>query len=190
MVTPRLRNSLRPGSVPDWPESVGRRKSPTRSRSCSTTNTRIVAAMRFRTTLRLAGKTATGFEVPAEVVESFGAGKRPPVTVTINGYTYRSTVAVYGGAFMIGVAAEHRGKAGIAAGEDIEVDVELDTAPRSVEVPADLAEAFAADPGARQAFDKLSYTHQREHVEAIESAKKPETRQRRIDKALAMLRGD
>jgi Bacteriocin-protection, YdeI or OmpD-Associated/Domain of unknown function (DUF1905) len=146
--------------------------------------------MKFRTTLQLAGKAATGFDVPAEIVESFAAGKRPPVTVTINGYTYRNTVAVMGGGYMIGVAAEHRSKARIKAGDDIDVDIQLDTAPRTVEVPADLRKALAADSTAKKAFDKLSYTHQREHVRALEDAKKPETRRRRLDKTLAMLRGD
>jgi hypothetical protein len=146
--------------------------------------------MKFRTTLFLGGKTATGMRVPAEVVESFGQGKKPKVTVTINGYTYRSTIAVYGGEYMLPVAAEVRAGAGVAAGEEIEVDLELDTAPRVVEVPADLAEALAATPAARAAFDALSYSNQRRHVLSIEGAKAPETRRRRVEKAIAVLQGE
>jgi hypothetical protein len=143
--------------------------------------------MRFRTTLFLAGKTATGIRVPADVVESFGQGKKPKVTVTVNDYTYRSTIAVYGGEYMLPVSAEVRAGAGIAAGEEIEVDLALDTAPRVVEVPADLAEALDAAPAARAAFEALSYSHQRRHVLSIEGAKTEETRQRRVAKTVTAL---
>src|SRR5215212_12124357 len=115
--------------------------------------------MKLRATLELAGKTATGFRVPAEVVEALGRGKRPPVLVTINGHTYRNTVAVMGGVFMIGVSAEHRAAAGVQAGDELEVDIELDTAPREVAVPADLAAALDRDADARRRFNKLSYSH-------------------------------
>jgi uncharacterized protein YdeI (YjbR/CyaY-like superfamily) len=142
--------------------------------------------VRFTTVLELNGKTATGMAVPPELVEQLGAGKRPPVKVTINGYTYRSTVAVMGGRSLIGVNAENRAAAGAAAGDQLDVTLELDTAPRTVEVPRDLAKALKA-AGAREAFDKLSYTHRKEHVRAIEEAKAPETRQRRIDKAVEMV---
>ncbi len=138
--------------------------------------------MRLQVTLILGGKTATGFEVPPEAVESLGSGKRPAVTVTINGYTYRTTIARMGTAYMVPVSAERREAAGIAAGDEIEVDIELDTAPRVVEVPADLAAALADAPGARATFDALSYTSQREHVTAVEGAKADATRQRRIEK--------
>jgi len=144
--------------------------------------------MKFRTTLELAGKTATGFKVPAEVVEALGQGKRPPVRVTINGYTYRNTVAVMGGAFMLGVSAEHRAAAGVQAGDEIEVDLELDTAPREVTVPPDFAEALDQDSEAKQRFDSLAYSHKLRHVLAIEQAKTAETRQRRIAKAISDLR--
>jgi antitoxin component of MazEF toxin-antitoxin module len=143
--------------------------------------------MRFTTTLFLGGKTATGMRVPAEVVEALGQGKKPKVTVTINGYTYRSTVAVYGGEYMLPVAAEVRAGAGVAAGDEIEVDLELDTAPRVVEIPADLAEAMDAAPGSREAFLALSYSNQRQHVLSVEGAKTPETRTRRVAKAVAAL---
>lgn len=141
----------------------------------------------FRTTLVLHGKSATGIEVPAEVVEALGAGKKPPVTVTIDGtYTYRSTLAVMGGKHLVGVSAEHRTAAGVAAGDEIEVTLEVDTAPRIVEVPADLATALD-EAGARAAFDALAFSHRKEHVRAIEEAKAPETRARRIAKAIEKL---
>jgi Bacteriocin-protection, YdeI or OmpD-Associated/Domain of unknown function (DUF1905) len=143
--------------------------------------------MRFRSTLRLGGKTATGIPVPPEVVGSLGPGKRPPVRVTINGHTYRSTVASMGGAFMLPVSADNRERAGIAAGDDVDVDIELDTEPRRVTVPVDFAEALEREPAAKQAFDTLPYSHQSRHVLAVEEAKTAETRQRRIDKAITML---
>ncbi|MEV5896161.1 YdeI/OmpD-associated family protein [Nonomuraea fuscirosea] len=136
--------------------------------------------MRFRTTIELAGKTATGFEVPAAVVEEFGAGKRPAVTVTINGHTYRSTVAPMGGRFLLPLSAENRQAAGVAAGDEVEVELAADTAPRQVEVPADLAEALDRAPEAKAFFESLSYSGKRRYVLAVEAAKKPETRQRRI----------
>jgi Bacteriocin-protection, YdeI or OmpD-Associated/Domain of unknown function (DUF1905) len=145
--------------------------------------------MKFRTTILQARKTATGIEVPPGIVEALGSGKRPPVRVTINGYTYRSTVAVMGGVFMIGVSAENRQATGVAAGDEVEVDLELDTEPRVVTVPADLAEALDANPAARQKFDRLSYSHQLQHVLAVEGAKSAETRQRRIGKTVADLSG-
>jgi Bacteriocin-protection, YdeI or OmpD-Associated/Domain of unknown function (DUF1905) len=144
--------------------------------------------MKFRTRVELGGKTATGFEVPADIVEALGAGKRPRVHVTINGHTYRSTVAVMGGRYLLPLNAENRSAAGVAAGDEIDVVVEPDTQPREVEVPDDFANALNADAVARQAFERLSYSHKRQHVQAIQAAKKPETRVRRIEKALDMLR--
>jgi hypothetical protein len=144
--------------------------------------------MRFRTTLRQEGRTATGFEVPAEVVAALGTGKRPPVRVTINGYTYRSTVAAFGAVFMLPLAAEHRTAAGVAAGDDLDVEVELDEAPRVVDVPDDLATALAADPAAQATWDTLSYSNKRWHVLNVEGTKNEDTRRRRIEKALAALR--
>jgi hypothetical protein len=144
--------------------------------------------MKFRTTIQQNGKTAMGFEVPPEVVEALGAGKRPPVTVTINGYTYRNTVAVMGGVFMIGVASEHRAPAGIVGGEEVEVELQLDTAPREVTVPEDLAAALDAEPAARATFDKLSYSNKSWHVLQMEGTKNPDTRARRIEKSVAALK--
>jgi hypothetical protein len=144
--------------------------------------------MRFRTTLRQEGRTATGFEVPPEVVTALGTGKRPPVRVTINGYTYRSTVAAYGEVFMLPLAAEHRTAAGVAAGDDLDVEVELDEAPRVVVVPDDLAAALAGDPAAQATWDTLSYSNKRWHVLNVEGTKNVDTRRRRIEKALTALR--
>jgi antitoxin component of MazEF toxin-antitoxin module len=143
--------------------------------------------MRFRTTVELGGKTATGMRVPDEVVAALGAGKRPQVTVTINGGTYRSTVAAYKGAYMLPLSAEHRRVTGVSAGDEVDVDVELDVQPRTVAVPADLAEALDRDPAVRRRFDALAFTHQREWVRSVEEAKRPETRRRRIDKAVESL---
>jgi Bacteriocin-protection, YdeI or OmpD-Associated/Domain of unknown function (DUF1905) len=146
--------------------------------------------VRFRTTIELGGKTATGMAVPASVVEALGKGKRPPVRVTLGGYTYRSTIAPMGGRFFIPVSAEVRSNANVEAGDEVDVEVELDTEPREVTVPPDLKEALQSDPEARARFDALSYSNQRRHVLSIEGAKTPETRRRRIDKTLAGLRGD
>ncbi|MDQ2808537.1 MAG: YdeI/OmpD-associated family protein [Chloroflexota bacterium] len=144
--------------------------------------------MKFQAIVQLGGKTATGIEVPAEVVAGLGSQKRPAVRVTINGYSYRSTVAPLGGVFMLPISAEHRRSAGVAAGDAVEVEVELDTEPRTVTVPPDFAAALAADAEAQQFFAGLSYSHQLRHVLAIEQAKSAETRQRRITSALTMLR--
>src|SRR4051812_14269871 len=145
--------------------------------------------MRFRTTILTAGKTATGIEVPAEVVEALGASKRPPVRVTINGYVYRNTIADMGGKYMVGVSAEHRAGAGVAGGDEVDVDIELDDAPRTVQIPQELAKALAKDKTANAKFDSLSHTNQRRHAEGIAGAQTDETRQRRLEKTLAELRG-
>jgi hypothetical protein len=144
--------------------------------------------MHFRTTIDAAGKNAAGFKVPPEVVAALGKGKRPPVRVTIAGYTYRSTVAVYGDLYLIGVSAENRAAASVAAGDEVDVDIELDTAPREVTVPADLAAALDAAPDAKGFFDGLSYSNKSWFVLGIEDARTPETRLRRIDKAIARMR--
>lgn len=143
--------------------------------------------MRFRATLELRGKTATGFVVPPEVVEALGGGKRPAVTVTVGGFTYRSTIAAMGGEYLLPVSGERRESAGLAAGDQVDVDVELDTAPRVVEVPAELQSALDAEPAAAQAFSALSYSHQLAHVLAVESAKTAETRARRVAKVVETL---
>jgi hypothetical protein len=148
----------------------------------------VSASVRFRTTILQAGKTAMGFEVPPEAVDSLGAGKRPPVKVTINGYTYRSSIAVLQGRYMIGVSAENRGPAGVTADDEVEVQLELDTAPREVTIPPDLGAALDAEPAARSTFDALSYSNKSWHTIQVAGAKTPETRARRIEKSIAALR--
>jgi hypothetical protein len=118
------------------------------------------------------------------VVEGLGAGKRVKVALTVNGYTYRTSVAPMNGVYMAPLAAEHREAAGVAAGDEVEVSVVLDEVPRVVELPADLAAAIDSDPRARAYFDSLSFTHRKEWVRWVIEAKKPETRQTRIEKTL------
>ena len=143
--------------------------------------------MRFRAVIALNGKTATAILVPPDVLAALSPGKRPAVRVTIGPHTYRSTVTPYNGAFMLPLSAEHRAAAGVQAGDEIDVDLELDTAPREVAVPDDFAQALDGVPGLRQAFDALAFTHRKEPVRAIEEAKTPETRGSRIAKAVSMI---
>jgi hypothetical protein len=145
--------------------------------------------MRIHATVQQHGKTATGIEVPAEILTALGGGKRPKVTVTINGYSYPSTVGSMGGLSLIPISGEVRDRAGVAAGDEVDVDVVPDTGPRVVDVPDDLAVALSRESAARQAFDRLSYSGQRRYVLLVEQAKTPETRQRRIDKAVTELAG-
>ncbi len=127
---------------------------------------------------------ATGIVVPDDAVEALGTSRRPSVTVDIDGYTYRSTVARMGGQYLIPFAQEHRRASGIEPGRPVQVTLELDTAPRTVEIPADLAAALAEKPGARDAFDGLSYSVRKEHVRQVETAKAADTRARRIERIL------
>ena len=144
--------------------------------------------MRFHTTILQGGGTATGIRVPDEIVEALGVGKRPPVRITINGYTYRNTIAVMGGEYMVGVSAENRAGAQVKGGDEVDVEIELDTAPREVSVPAELAAALDAEPAARETFDRLSYSNKSWHVLQVEGARTEETRQRRIAKSIEALR--
>jgi hypothetical protein len=144
--------------------------------------------MKFHALIEGAGKTAAGIEVPAEVVTALGHSKKPPVRVTINGYTYRSTVATVGGRFMVGVSNDVRASAGVAAGDEVDIEMELDTAPREVDVPPELAKELAGDAAARKAFEALSYSKQRVLVDPVANAKTAETRDRNIAKALSALR--
>jgi bifunctional DNA-binding transcriptional regulator/antitoxin component of YhaV-PrlF toxin-antitoxin module len=147
--------------------------------------------MEFRTVLELGGKTATGLVVPDDVVDRLGRSRKPAVVVTINGHSYRSTVASRGGRYLIPVSAEIRRITGLTAGDEVDVTVEIDDAPRTVAVPPDLAARLDSQPEARRAFDALAYSHQLAHVLAIDGAKTPETRQRRLDKTLeALLAGN
>lgn len=144
--------------------------------------------MRFRTTIELGGKTATGFPVPDDVIAGLGSGKRPAVVVRVGGYEYRTIVGSMGGRAMIPLSAEHRAGAGVAAGDEIDVELTLDTAPRVIATPDDLAAALAPHPQATAYFDGLSFSHRRAYVDWIESAKKAETRTARVEQAVAMLR--
>jgi Domain of unknown function (DUF1905)/Bacteriocin-protection, YdeI or OmpD-Associated len=144
--------------------------------------------MRFRARIELHGKTATGIRVPPEVVESLKSSKRPPVRVTINGHTYRSTVAPMGGEFLLPVSAENRELAGVEAGDEVDVEVELDTEPREVTVPPDFRDALDRDAAAAGFFDGLSKSSKQRVVLSIEGAKTGETRLRRITKAISELR--
>ncbi len=145
--------------------------------------------MKFKSKVMLGGKTATGIPVPDSVVEALGGSQRPAVNVTIGKYTYRTTAGRMNGRFMIPLSAENREGAGVAAGDDVNITIELDTAPREVEVPADFAKALKANAGLRKTFDALAYSHRKEWVRSIEAAKAPETRARRIAKAIDSLRG-
>jgi hypothetical protein len=144
----------------------------------------------FTTTILKDDKVnATGLPVPAEAVAAMGKGKKPPVVVTLAGHTYRSTVAAYGEVFMLPLGAEHREAAGVNAGDQVEVTIELDEAPRTVAIPDDLAAALAGKPGAAAAFDKLAPSMRKEYVRQVETAKAAETRQRRIAAIVAKLGG-
>ena len=143
--------------------------------------------MQYDTTILQIGNN-TGIEVPPSVIEALGGGKKPAVVVTIGSFSYRSSVAVMGGKYLISLSAERRAASGLKGGDLIQVDLQLDTTPREVKVPDDLAAALAAEPEAKAFFDRLSYSNQSRHVLSITDAKTPETRQRRIDKVMEMLR--
>jgi len=142
---------------------------------------------KFKTAIQKAEeKDAMGILVPEAIIEKLASGKKPKVSVTLKSYTYRSTVFFMAGKYMLPLAKEHRAKAGISDGEKVEVTLELDNAPREVEIPKDLAAALKK-AGLTKDFAALAYTHRKEHVRSIEEAKALETRQRRIEKAVAMV---
>jgi hypothetical protein len=143
--------------------------------------------MKFHAQLQAHGKTATGIEVPPEIVDQLGEGKKPKVRVTLNGHTYRSSIAVMGGKYMVGVSAENRAAAQVKAGDEVSVALEVDSEAREVAIPIDLSEALANNPTAAHFFAGLSYSNRLRHVLAIEQAKTAETRARRIAKAVEML---
>lgn len=143
--------------------------------------------MKFRAVIELSGKTAAGIHVPPDVVAALGSSRKPAVRATINGFTYRTSVAVLGGEFMLGVPPEFRAGAGVAPGDEVEIDLELDTAPREVTIPPDLAAALRADAAAMRTFDALSYSNRRRLVEPIAALKGAEARERRIANTVAML---
>ncbi len=148
-----------------------------------------MGTLRWTTTLLPRGPAAA-VVLDDDQVAAIGEGaKRFPVRATINGYSWRTTVTRMGGEFLLGLNRAVREAAGVQAGDTVEVDVELDAAPREVEVPTELAAALAANPAARDAFDALAYTHRKEYARWIAEAKRDETRERRVSKALEMLRG-
>lgn len=144
-------------------------------------------ALGFSTTVLLSGKTTTGIEVPERIVTSLDAGKRPPVRATVNGYTYRTTIAPMGGRFMLSVSADVRAKVGVATGDHTQVARELDTELHTVTVPPDSARALANNPAAQDFFNRLSYSDKQRFVLSVEGARNGETQQRRIAKAVAQL---
>ena len=144
--------------------------------------------MKFSATIDRNGKTACGIRVPNEVVAGLGSSRRPAVRVTLAGHTYRSTIAARGGKFLLPVSADNREAAGVDAGDQVEVRLALDSEPREVTVPADFDAALDREPEAKRFFTGLSYSQQRWFVMGIEEAKKPETRERRIAKAVERLR--
>jgi hypothetical protein len=143
--------------------------------------------MKFRSTVE-PPEPMRGLEVPPEVVEALGGGKRPAVTITINGHSWRSRVAIMRGRCLLGLSNANRKAAGVVTGDEVELDVDIDAEPRVLVQPADFARALDADPVARTAYDRLPDGRKRQQVLAIERAKKPETRMRLIEKALATLR--
>jgi hypothetical protein len=145
-------------------------------------------SMKFKTKIKQGDKTATGIQIPDEVIQALGAGKKPPVKLTVNGYSYRSTVATVDGNFMVGFNADHRAASGLKGSDDVEVDIELDTEPRTVDLPPDLQAALDAEQRAKATFDKLSNSMKGYHVSQVTGAKTDETRQRRIEKSISVLR--
>ena len=144
--------------------------------------------MKFKTKIKQAeGSTATGIEIPEEVIAALGAGKKPPVSMKVNDYAYRSTVATVDGHFMVGFSADHRQASGLKGGDVVEVEIELDTQPRTVDLPADFRAALDGDAKAKATFDKLSNSLKGYHVSQVTGAKTDETRQRRIAKSIATL---
>lgn len=144
--------------------------------------------MKFKTEIFTGGGNTAGFWIPEEVVMSFGKGKKFPVVVTINGYTYRNTVASYDSKFAIGLSMEHREKSGLKVGDKVEVDLEYDDKPRVVEVPAELQAELEKDRKAQEFFNSLSNSHKKQYTLWIEGTKNPETKARRVAQAIEMLK--
>jgi hypothetical protein len=144
--------------------------------------------MKFRAELESTGENTAGFEVPEAVVDGLGGGRHPKVAATVNGYPFRTSIARMGGRYLLGMSSDRREAAGVAAGDVLDVDVELDTAPRQVDLPEDLATALAGDPAAKAFWDTLSYSKQQWHVVQVTGAKKAETRAARVAKSIALLR--
>ena len=144
--------------------------------------------MKLTTTVERTGPTTACLVVPDDLVGSLGGGRRPPIKVTLNGFSYRTSIAPMGGRNLISVSSHTREAAGVTTGDQVEVEIELDTEPRTVAVPDDLAAALDADPAARATFDRLSYSNRSWHVLGIEGARTAETRSRRVERSIAALR--
>jgi hypothetical protein len=146
--------------------------------------------VRFRGVVEQTGTHTTGIPVPDEVLQHLGGGRKPAVTVVLNGSSeYRTTVGSMGGRPMLSLSSERRTAAGVAGGEPVDVEITVDTEPRTIEVPDDFAAALEQDTAAKAAFERLAPSHRRAHIDAITGAKAADTRRRRIDAALAKLRG-
>jgi hypothetical protein len=143
----------------------------------------------FRTTILKTGKNTAGIEVPEEIIEKLGSSKRPLVRVTLKKYTYRSAVAVMGGKFMIALSVANRQAAGVQGGDEIDVTIELDLEPRTVEIPKDLKSALI-EASALEAFENSAPSMRKEYVRQVEEAKALETRERRISKIIEKLKSD
>ncbi len=152
----------------------------------SNNNSKMSKSITFHTTILQTGKNTAGIQVPGEVIEKLGAGKRPLVRVTINKYTYRSAVAVMGGKYMISFNPEHRKASGVQGGDEADVTLELDLEPRTVEIPTDLKDALIK-ANALDAFEKAAPSMKKEYVRQVEEAKAQETRERRIIKIVEKL---
>jgi Bacteriocin-protection, YdeI or OmpD-Associated/Domain of unknown function (DUF1905) len=147
-----------------------------------------MGVIRFRTQLQSRGPAAAVVLGDAQVAEVGQGAKRFPVVATVNGYSWRTSVARMGGEFLVGLNREVRQGAEVNAGDEVDVTIELDTEPRDVKVPEDLAAALATDPQAKAAFDGMAFTHRKEYARWVAEAKRDETRQRRVQQALAMIR--
>jgi hypothetical protein len=147
-----------------------------------------MGVIRFRAQLQRRGPAAAVVLDEAQAAAVGEGARRFPVVATVNGYTWRTSVARMGGEFLVGLNREARGGAGVQVGDEAEVTIELDQAPREVEVPEALAAALAVDPQAAAAFERMAFTHRKEYARWIDEAKRPETRQRRAAQAVQMIR--
>lgn len=142
----------------------------------------------FRATLVATGKATCGIRVPDAIVDALGGGGHPKVVVILNDYTYRTSVARMGDGYWFGLPAARGAESGLKAGDDVQVTLELDTAPREVDIPGELAAALQADPVAKAFFDGLSYSNKRVFTESVSGTQNPETRARRVAKSIALMR--
>jgi Bacteriocin-protection, YdeI or OmpD-Associated/Domain of unknown function (DUF1905) len=147
-----------------------------------------MGVIRFRARLQPRGPAAAVVLDDAQVAEVGEGARRFPVVATVNGYAWRTSVARMGGEFLVGLSREVRQGAGVQAGDEVDVTIELDSAPRDVEVPEALAAALAADPSAKAAFEGMAFTHRKEYARWVAEAKRDETRQRRVQQAVEMIR--